>query len=231
MGQKISPILFRSKQRLANTEPDKTIDPTSLQKSVWFATGRAYTSLLLQDIAIRRYLHEQLKQAGLVECVIRRFVRRTEITLYVTKPGLVIGKAGASVNKLKDDLIAKFKLQGEVKLNIEEYKDPYRSALVIAREIAVAIEKRVPYRKLVKTFIEKIKYSRVLGAKISLSGRLNGVDIARTESFSFGSIPRHTIDADIDFAQVTANLKSAGIIGITVLLYKGSKYTNYQNQK
>ncbi len=231
MGQKISPILFRAKQRLANVDVANSVDATSLQKSVWFATGSDYFTLLLQDIEIKKYIQKELQNAGLVECIIKRFVRRMEIILYVTKPGLVIGKGGATINKLRENLISKFKLVGDVKINIEEYKDPYRSAKVIAQEIATAIEKRVPYRKLIKTYIEKIKYSRVLGAKITVSGRLNGVDIARTEHFSFGSIPRHTIDANLDSANVFAKLKSAGTIGITVLLYKGSKYTNYQNQR
>lgn len=230
MGQKISPILFRAKQRLANTTLENT-DATGLQRSVWFSTGRSYSKLLLQDVLIRRFLESSLNHAGLVDCIIRRFVRRVEINLYVTKPGLVIGKGGATINKLKEDLTTKFNLTGDVKINIEEFKDPNRSAKVIAQDIAMALEKRVPYRRLIKTYIEKIKYSRVLGAKITVAGRLNGVDIARTEHFSFGSIPRHTIDANLDHANVYAKLKSAGTVGITVLLYKGSKFTNYQHQR
>jgi small subunit ribosomal protein S3 len=230
MGQKISPMLFRAKQRLANTTMDNT-DATGLQKSVWFSSGRSYSKLLLQDIEIRRYIERNLAHAGLVDCVIRRFVRKVEINLYVTKPGLVIGKGGATINKLREDLIKKFQLTEDVRLNIEEFKDPNRSAQVIAQDIAMALEKRVPYRRLIKTYIEKIRYSRVLGAKITVAGRLNGVEIARTESFSFGSIPRHTIDAHLDSAQVYAKLKSAGTVGVTVLLYKGSKFTNYQYQR
>lgn len=229
MGQKISPILFRAKQRLANVSLENT-DATGLQRSVWFAAGSNYAKLLLQDYQIRRFLESNLSQAGLVDCVIRRFVRRIEINLYVTKPGLVIGKGGAAINKLREDLIKKFHLTGEIKVNIEEFKDPHRSARVIAREIATALEKRIPYRRLVKTYLEKIKYSQVLGARITVSGRLSGVDIARTEHFSFGSIPRHTIAAHLDYAKVFAKLKSVGTLGVTVLLYKGNKFTNYQNQ-
>ncbi len=230
MGQKISPILFRAKQRLSNTTMENT-DATGLQRSVWFSTGRSYSRLLLQDIEIRNFFDQSLQHAGLVDCIIRRFVRKVEINLYVTKPGLVIGKGGATINKLREDLIKKFKLTEDVKINIEEFKDPNRSARVIAQDIATALEKKVPYRRLVKNYIEKIKYSRVLGAKITVSGRLNGVDIARTEHFSFGSIPRHTIDAHLDSAKAVSKLKSAGTVGVSVVLYKGSKFTNYQYQK
>jgi small subunit ribosomal protein S3 len=229
MGQKISPILFRAKQRLANTTLENT-DATGLQRSVWFSKGRSYSKLLIQDVEIRRFFEKNLRNAGLVDCIIRRFVRKVEINLYVTKPGLVIGKGGATINKLREDLIKEFKLTEDVKINIEEFKDPNRSASVIAQDIAMALEKRVPYRRLIKTYIEKIKYSRILGAKITVSGRLNGVDIHRTEHFSFGSIPRHTIDAHLDNSRAIAKLKSAGTIGVTVTLYKGSKFTNYQYQ-
>jgi small subunit ribosomal protein S3 len=225
MGQKISVNLFRAKQRLSNVS-NNSGDPSTLQKSVWFATGRSYSKILMQDISIREYVKKNLKSAGLVECIIRRYVRKVEITLFVTRPGVVIGKSGASINKLREDLVKQFNLPVDLKLNIEEFKDPSRSSRVIAEDISEALKKNVPYRKLIKNYLDKIRYSGVLGAKITVKGRLNGAEIARKEEVGFGSIPRHTIDSILDYAHVHCKT-TAGIIGVRVLLYKGDKLTNY----
>jgi small subunit ribosomal protein S3 len=225
MGQKISINLFRAKQRLSNVNHQNG-DITNVQRSVWFASGRSYAKLLHHDLAIRKYIKANLRSAGLVDCLIRRYFRKIEIILYVTKPGIVIGKGGSSINKLKEYLIKNFNLPKDLKLNIEEFKDPNRSAEVIASEIGMALQKNVPYRKLAKTYIEKIRYSGILGAKITVKGRLNKAEIARKEDFAYGSIPRHTIDSVIDSAHVHCRT-TAGIIGIRVLLYKGDKIKNY----
>ena len=158
--------------------------------------------------------------------MIRRYFRKVEITLFSTKPGIIIGKSGSSIKLLKSDLINKFKLPKDLKLEILEYKDPFSSALVIGTEISEALKKGVPFRRLAKIYIEKIKYSGVMGAKISIKGRLNGAEIARKEDFAFGSIPRHTIDSNIDYSLVES-LTKAGIVGVKVWLYKGDKIKNY----
>jgi small subunit ribosomal protein S3 len=225
MGQKISTNLFRAKQRLSNVTSGSS-DVCSLQKSVWFATGRSYSTLLHQDLAIRKYISEEIKSAGLANLIIKRQVRRVEIILYVTKPGIVIGKGGSTINSLKETLIKKFNLPKDLRLNIEEFKDPNRSAQVLAEELSFALKKNVPYRRLCKSYIEKIRYSGILGAKIVIKGRLNKAEIARKEEFAFGSIPRHTIDATIDYALVHCKT-TAGILGVKVLLYKGDKIKNY----
>lgn len=225
MGQKISVNLFRAKKRMSNVNSSDS-DVSSLQKSVWFATGRSYSTLLHQDILIRRYINEQVKSAGLANVIIKRHVRKVEIILYVTKPGIVIGKGGSTINKLKATLIKKFKLPRDLRLNIEEFKDPNRSAQVIAEELSFALKKGVPYRRLAKSYLEKIRYSGILGAKIVIKGRLNKAEIARKEEFAFGSIPRHTIDASIDYALVHCRT-TAGILGVKVMLFKGDKIKNY----
>jgi small subunit ribosomal protein S3 len=225
MGQKISINLFRAKQRLSNVNAVNG-DITNVQRSVWFASGRSYAKLLHQDLEIRKFVREELKSAGLVDVLIRRYFRKVEIILYVTKPGIVIGKGGESINKLKETLLKKFGLPKDFKLNIEEFKDPMRSAEIIAQEISAAIIKGVPYRKLCKTFIEKIRYSGILGAKITVKGRLNKAEIARKEDFAFGSIPRHTLDSVIDVSNVPC-LTTAGILGVKVMLYKGDKIKNF----
>jgi small subunit ribosomal protein S3 len=225
MGQKISINLFRAKQRLSNVHHQNG-DITNVQRSVWFASGRSYSKLLHQDLELRTFLKKELLKAGLVDVLIRRYFRKIEVILYVTKPGIVIGKGGSSINQLKSTLISKFNLPKDLKINIEEFKDPNRSAEVIAQELSAALTKNVPYRKLAKLYIEKIRYSGILGAKITVKGRLNKAEIARKEDFGFGSIPRHTIDSVIDFAHVHCKT-SAGIIGVRVMLYKGDKIKNY----
>ncbi|NJK71579.1 MAG: 30S ribosomal protein S3 [Thermales bacterium] len=225
MGQKISVNLFRAKKRLSNVNASDS-DVSALQRSVWFATGRSYSKLLHQDLAIRKFITDEVRSAGLANIIIKRQVRRVEIILYVTKPGIVIGKGGSTINKLKDSLVKKFKLPKDLRLNIEEFKDPNRSAQVIAEELSFALKKNVPYRRLAKSYLEKIRYSGILGAKILIKGRLNKAEIARKEEFAFGSIPRHTIDASLDYAVVHCRT-TAGILGIKVLLYKGDKIKNY----
>lgn len=226
MGQKISVNLFRAKKRMSNVQANSS-DVSSLQKSVWFASGRSYAALLHQDLEIRKYLEKELQSAGLVNIVIKRYVRKVEIILYVTKPGIVIGRGGSTINALKAKMIKKFNLVKDLKLNIEEFKDPNRSAQVIANELSFALKKGLPYRRLAKSFLERIRYSGIPGAKIVIKGRLNKADIARKEEFGYGSIPRHTIDASLDYALVHCRT-TAGILGIKVILYKGDKIKNYQ---
>lgn len=224
MGQKISPILFRTNKR-SSYNNNQSADPTDLAPSVWFAKGRDYSVLLLQDIAIRQFLEQKVKSAGLVNVIIRRYFRKIEITLFVTRPGMIIGRGGSNINALREELIQKFKLPKDLRLDIQEYKDPYRSARIIANELSEAIKKGVPYRKLAKTLVEKVMYSGVVqGVKIVLSGRLAGADIARSETFKKGRMPTHTWDANIDYWLEHCKTK-AGIIGIKVFLCKGDKFT------
>ncbi len=225
MGQKISVDFLRSRKRLSNTT-NNSAPATELQRSVWFAKGKSYAKLLKQDIAIREFIKKELRAAGLVEIVIRRYFKKLEIVIFVTKPGVVIGKMGATINKLKDDLVKLFGLQRDFKLEISEYKNPLGSSNVIAMEISDALKKGLPYRRIAKGFIEKLKSTGVLGAKICIKGRLNGGDIARKEDFIIGSVPRQTIRAGIDFALVHAQTRT-GIIGVKVWLYKGDKFKNY----
>ncbi len=226
MGQKISPNLFRAYSKLSKTTNQSTPDASGLQPSVWFATKRTYSKLILQDKDIRDFIRLKMSAAGLVEIIIRRFFKKVEVTLFVTKPGVVIGRSGATINQLKEDLIKKFSLPADLRLDIQEYKDPFRSAKVIGQELSDAIKRGVSYRRLAKTYLEKIRYAGVLGAKIIIKGRLNGAEIARGEKFENGSVPCHTIDANIDFCRVPCKTK-AGIIGIRVWLYKGDKFKNY----
>jgi len=225
MSQKISTNLFRSYQRISNNS--KKQDISTIRKSTWFARGKSHSKYLLQDINIRKFLEQSLKNSGYVESIIKRYVRKVEIDIHTTKPGLIIGKQGSTINKLCQDIVKKFSLTEDLKLNIEEYPDPNKSATVIANEISFALSKNVPYRRVAKNFLDRVKYSGgVQGIKIVLKGRLNKAEIARREVFAFGSIPRHTIDSIIDYRHVHCHT-SAGIIGVKVFLYKGNKISNY----
>lgn len=225
MGQKISVDFFRARKRLSKSS-NNSGNPTELQRSVWFARGKDYAKVLYQDLELRNFITSQIKNAGLVEVIIRRYFSKIEITLFVTKPGLVIGKGGSLINKLREDLVTKFGLRKDIKIDILEFRNPLGSASVIAAEIAEALRRNIPYRKVAKGYVEKLKMGGLLGAKIMIKGRLNGADIARKEEFAVGSIPRHTIDSDIDFALVHAPTRT-GIIGVKVWLYKGDKLKNY----
>lgn len=225
MGQKISVNLFRAYKRKSNVY-NFSSNPNDLQKSVWYSSKQGYSKLLLQDLNIRKYIRSKLQYAGIAQVVIRRYFKKTEISIFVSKPGLVIGKSGSTINSLKEELIKKFNLPQDLRLEIVEYKDPFSSAAIIAYEISEALIKNIPFRRLAKTYLEKIRYAGVWGAKISLKGRLNGAEIARKEEFSHGSIPRHTIDSSIDYAYIPAKTKT-GIVGVKVWLYKGDKFKNY----
>lgn len=227
MGSKISSNLFRAKKIMRNTDSNIT-DPSQLCKSVWFATKKAYATLLNQDIAIRKYLEVKLKPAGLVDIIIKRYVKRVEITLYATKPGIIIGKSGTSINALKAELLKKYKLPQDTRLDVSEIQNPYASSQAVANEIAYMLEKGTAVRRVCKLTMEKVKQSGILGCKIVISGRINGSEIARKEKFSFGSVPRHTIDANIDDGLVHCKT-IAGILGIRVLMNKGDKISNFNS--
>lgn len=225
MGSKISVQLFRSYKHMKNVS-NNSANVNDLQKSVWYAPGKAYSKVLLQDLDIRKYISSKLSFAGIVQIIIRRYFKKTEVTLFVTKPGVVIGKGGSSIDSLKKELLTKFSLPADLRIEVQEFKDPFASAQVVAFELGEALVRNVPFRRLAKTYLEKIRYSGVMGAKISIKGRLNGADIARKEDFSTGSIPRHTIDSSIDYAYYPAKTKT-GIVGVKVWLYKGDKFKNY----
>lgn len=225
MGQKISVDLFRAYKRKSNVY-NYSANSNDLQKSVWYSTKHSYSKLLLQDIEIRKFLKKSLFYAGIAQIVIRRYFKKTEISIFVGKPGLVIGKGGSNINTIKNTLVNHFGLPSDLRLEILEYKDTYSSANIIASEIAEALGKNIPFRRLAKSYIEKVRYAGVLGAKIMLKGRLNGAEIARKEEFGHGSIPRHTIDSSLDFAYIPAQTKT-GIIGVKVWLYKGDKFKNF----
>jgi len=208
MGQKVSPTTIRLK--ITHYWPGK-----------WFARKRKYTTLLTRDIELRKNILELLPDAGISKIEIQRSNKKLTIIINTSKPGIIIGKQGDKLDKLKKKLSQKF---GEhIEINIKEIKKPDLDAKIVADHIAKQVERRVSYRRASKQAVQKSIDAGAIGVKIYVGGRLNGVDIARGEFFKQGNIPLHTFRADIDYARATA-ATTYGSIGIKVWIYKGNIY-------
>jgi small subunit ribosomal protein S3 len=205
MGQKINPTGFR-------------LGYTKNWQSKWF-DSRNFASSVAQDIKIRKLISDKLGfRASVAKVEIERSNNEMIITIHSAKPGVVIGRSGAGVEALKKDL-AKL-IEGAFKVNIEEVKNPELDAKLVAENVASQLERRLPFRRIIKSTTDASVRAGALGAKVSVSGRLNGAEMARRETASVGSIPLHTIKADIDYA--TAEAKTTyGVIGVKVWIYKG----------
>lgn len=212
MGQKVNPNGFR-------------IGITKTWPSNWFARGAKYRNLFLEDVKIRRYLEKRLPDAGIVSVAIERD-KRTSLTIHTSKPGVVIGKQGAAIEKLKTDLEKQFGNKFDV--NIQEVRNPDVEPAVIAETIQQQIQRRMPYRRAAKMAIEKAMQAGAKGIKVQVSGRLNGADIARSEIFKDGNIPLQTLRADVTFVHRGA-LTTYGIIGVKVWVYKGMVFKKIQD--
>lgn len=211
MGHKINPTSLR-------------LNITETWKSRWFVR-KGFQKALAEDVKIRAYLEQHLKKAGLVRLDIERTGNNGQITIIIktTKPGLMIGKGGAGIEELKKKIKQKLGIKKDLRVNIEEVRDVNLQAQVVADGITEQIEKRVAFRKLMKQSLEQIMQAGAKGAKVSIGGRLNGADIARTEHLSQGKIPLHTLRADIDFARSTA-FTTYGTVGVKVWIYKGDVF-------
>jgi len=208
MGQKVSPKSIR--MQITHTWPGK-----------WFARKRKYTDLLIRDIKLRKTINELLPDSGISKIEIQRSNKKLSVTINTAKPGIIIGKQGDKIEDLKKKLKAEFDEQMEI--NIKEIKKPDLDAQVVGDSIARQIERRIAYRRASKQAIQKAIDAGAIGVKVFVSGRLNGVDIARREYFKEGNIPLHTFRADIDYAKSTA-VTTYGAIGIKVWIYKGNIY-------
>ncbi len=204
MGHKVNPTSFRL--------------PLNLNwKSKWFS-DKNYAELLHADLAIRKFTDKRYKNAGIESVIIERGTNEISVTIHTAKPGLIIGRSGVGATELK---VALEKIAGgRVRLNIEEVKKADGSASLVAQNIAGQIERRVSYRRAMRQAIEKAMATGVKGIKISLSGRLNGAEIARNEKMGQGSVTLATLRSDIDYAQVDA-FTTFGVIGVKVWINKG----------
>ncbi len=205
MGQKIHPIGFR-------------LGVLRNWSSKWYANSNKFAGMLNEDLEVRKFLKKKLAHAATGRIVIERPARNARITIYSARPGVIIGKKGEDIEVLKGQLQ---KMLGvPVHLNIEEVRKPELDAQIVADGIAAQLEKRVMFRRAMKRAITNAIRLGAQGIKIASSGRLNGIEIARTEWYREGRVPLHTLRADIDYAVSEANT-TYGIIGIKVWIYKG----------
>lgn len=208
MGNKVNPKVIR-------------LGITREWDSKWYASKVNYVKLFHQDIAIEKLIKEKVETEGLSRLEILRVQGKVILNIHTSKPGLIIGRGGDSIEKLKDLLTKKFK--ETFAINIKEVKKPMLDANIVAESIARQVEKRISYRRASKMTIEKVMESGAKGIKIYLGGRLNGVEISRGEFFSKGKIPLHTFRADIDYSSVAAQT-TYGKIGIKVWIYRGEVF-------
>ena len=205
MGQKVNPVGLR-------LGINRTWD------SRWFAKKADYGRLLHEDIKIRKQLKKRLYQAGVSRIIIERPHKKCRITIYAARPGVIIGKKGADIDKLRKDVAAI--TEGEVHLNIVEIRKPETDAQLVAENIAQQLERRVAFRRAMKRSLQSAMRLGAKGMRIEVAGRLGGAEIARTESYHEGRVPRHTLRADIDYG-VTEASTTYGIIGVKVWVFKG----------
>lgn len=204
MGQKTNPIGFR-------------LGVTRTWDSRWFAK-KNYADLLHEDILIRRYLKQKLYQAGVSKIELERAANKVKVNIFSARPGLIIGKKGSGVDQLREEVQKLTK--NELLLNVLEVRKPEIDATLVAESIASQLEKRVAFRRAMKKAMATAIKMGVRGIKVRVSGRLGGAEIARTEGYSEGSIPLHTMRAEIDFGTAEART-TYGVIGIKTWIYKG----------
>ena len=204
MGQKTHPRGFR----LGVVKP---------WRSRWCAE-RTFGDLLREDETIRKYMHQRLAHAAVAQVEIDRKPQQIVVTVHTARPGVVIGKQGAEVDKLRDELAHLTK--SEVSINVEEIKRPELEAQLVADSIAHQLQQRISFRRAMKRSLQSAMRMGAQGIKVRASGRLGGAEIARTEGYHEGRVPLHTIRADIDFARSTAKT-TFGTIGVKVWIFKG----------
>ncbi|MDH3354559.1 MAG: 30S ribosomal protein S3 [Chromatiales bacterium] len=205
MGQKVHPIGIR-------------LGITKDWTSKWYADSKDYAGLLNTDLRVREYLQKKLESASVSRIQIERPARNAKITIHTARPGLVIGKKGEDIDKLRGVLS---KMMGvPVHVNIEEIRKPELDATLVAQGIAQQLEKRIMFRRAMKRSVQNAMRLGAGGIKVNVGGRLNGAEIARSEWYREGRVPLHTLRADIDYGTAEANT-TYGIIGVKVWIFKG----------
>ncbi|MFQ3324351.1 MAG: small subunit ribosomal protein S3 [Pseudomonadales bacterium] len=205
MGQKVHPIGIR-------------LGIVKDHNSVWYANSRNYAKNLINDIQVREYVEKKLEKASVSKVVIERPAQSARITIHTARPGVVIGKKGEDVDKLRRELTEKMGVP--VQINIEEIRKPDLDAKLVAQNVASQLERRVMFRRAMKRVVQNAMRQGAQGIKIQVGGRLGGAEIARSEWYREGRVPLHTLRADIDYAAYEA-LTGYGIIGIKVWIFKG----------
>ncbi len=218
MGQKVNPVGFR-------------LGINRSWDSIWYAKKNDYSKFLIEDYKIRQYIRKNVINSGVSEIIIERSSKKCSVFIHTSRPGFVIGKKGSDIEKVKSK-ISKI-TDSEVFVNIKEIKRPELNAYLVAENIAQQLVKRIAYRRAMKKAIQSTMRLGAKGIKVCVSGRLAGNEIARTEWLREGSIPLHTLRANLDYSESEA-LTTYGIIGVKVWIYKGKifeKDTEKKNKK
>ncbi|MCK8489713.1 30S ribosomal protein S3 [Paenibacillus sp. MBLB2552] len=215
MGQKVNPVGLR-------------VGIIRDWESKWYA-GKDFGDLLLEDVKIREYLKNKLKDSAVSRIEIERAANRVNVTIHTAKPGMVIGKGGSEVENLRGE-ITKIAGGKKVHINISEIKHPDLDAILVAESIAQQLERRVSFRRALKQAIQRTMRSGAKGIKTSVSGRLGGAEIARTEGYSEGTVPLHTLRADIDYGTAEAHT-TYGRTGVKVWIYRGEVLPTAKKQQ
>lgn len=212
MGQKVNPIGFR-------------LGTNVNWKSRWFADDKRYKHLLFEDVKLREVLQLKLKNAGLSHVEIDRSINKIDVTVFVSRPGIVIGRGGTGLEELKKFITKKLKKgddkQIKIELKVEPVKEPNLNANIVGTMVADQLVRRMPHRRVVKQAIERVMGAGAKGVQIMLAGRIAGAEISRKEKYKQGSIPFSTIREEIDYASVPALTKS-GYVGVKVWICKKS---------
>lgn len=205
MGQKVSPFLQR-------------IGIIRTWHSRWFAKPKDYAKFIEEDYRLRKYIKSRFKQAAISKIIIERLAERIKVRILTARPGIIIGRHGADIERLREDLNNMIKK--ELSIDIEEIKNPALDAQLVAENVALQLEKRIAFRRAVKRAIEQTMNSGAEGIKVTCAGRLGGAEMSRTETYKQGKIPLATLRADIDYG-FAESLTTYGLIGIKTWIYKG----------
>ena len=215
MGQKVNPIGFR-------------LAVNKAWSSKWYATPKDFPSMLKEDLDVRNYIKSKLKNAAVSKVIIERPAKNAKISIHSARPGIIIGKKGGDIEILKNEVNKILKVP--VHLNIDEVRKPEVDAQLVSDSISQQLEKRVMFRRAMKRAMQNAMRLGAKGIKIMSSGRLNGIEIARTEWYREGRVPLHTLNADIDYGFSEAKT-TYGIIGIKVWIYKGDRSDSSETAK
>lgn len=205
MGQKVNPVVIR-------------LGIVKDWASRWYASSKEYSDTLCADLKVRDFLRKKLAQAGISRIQIDRPARNAHVTIYSARPGVIIGKSGKEVEVLRDEISKIVKVP--VHVSIEEVRKPEIDAKLVAESVAQQLERRIMFRRAMKRAVTTALRAGALGIKISVSGRLGGSEIARTEWYREGRVPLHTFRADIDYA-LAESFTTYGVIGVKVWIFKG----------
>ena len=205
MGHKVNPIALR-------------IGYIKNWQSMWFAKHGEFAKCIEEDYKIRKFIKKNFKQAAISKIVIERLAQRVRIRIHTARPGIIIGRHGADIERLRGDLNGM--VNREISIDIEEVKEPMIEAQLISENVALQLEKRVAYRRAIKRVVEQAMSSGAQGIRIVCSGRLGGAEMSRKETYKQGKIPLQTLRADIDYGFAEA-LTTYGLIGIKTWVYKG----------